>query len=229
MHDNPGEKKLTLPQWLLEDLPSKGPPAWLPTDDPFPSLTDLLFSDSRDKVIAWYIRNGPRAIEELCDPVGHINRIKFDALRRGQKESAIKRWLMPRVAVLLNEIVEINDRFPMLSKDWVEAMRVNGQKWAALRVPENLTGHFKRKKIPDSELPGLLRKYEKFMERAAPTKGKLVKLLDEFSDLPPEISDITGRFHREKFAKAALAYEYECPVGTIEKALTRCFAIRVRG
>ena len=100
-------------------------------------------------------------------------------------------------------------------------MRVNGQKWAALSVPENLTGHFKRTKIADSELLGLLHRYEKIKERAAPTKGKLLALLDEFSDLPPEISDITGRFHREKFAKAALAYEYECAVETIEKALTR--------
>jgi hypothetical protein len=225
MQDDFEREGRTLEQWLFKDLPSQGLPAWEPPDDPFPPVLSLLLSDSScDNVMNWYSRNWRRAIDELCDPVGNIVRVKSETFASNQKYSAVKQWLVPRLSSLWVEMTEIHDRFPLFSKEWVEALREHGKKWAALRVPERLTGRVKARMIPDAELPKLLHQFEKVKTKARVARGKVLKsrlLWQAFPELPPDLCEPGLHFDTAKFAKRAIAAEYECEVSTIEKALTR--------
>lgn len=219
MPNRPGDEPRTLAEVLYGIVPGQSRPAWEPANDPFSSFP------TPDESRAWYERNWRRAIDEFCDPVGIVNRLKSEAFENNQRYSAVKQWLVPLLSPLWVEMTEIHDRFPLFSKEWVEALQENGKNWAALRVPERLTGHVKGRKIPDAQLPELLHRFEELKAKAAKVaRGKGLKfrwLSQAFPELPPDLCEPGLHFDPAKFAKRALAPEYECKVSTIQKALTR--------
>ncbi len=227
MARKPDDQGATLGEVLYGLLPSAGPPAWQPADDPFP-VPPIHKPYDDPAVLAWYKRNQRRALRELCNIPAHVQRIQREAFERGQKATAVMRWVRRHLEGLHLRLLEVLICYPVLSAEWVAALKALDREWAALFVPDRLTGRVKRQRIDDAELPALLSRHEELkrrateaMQRRGARGRKFFALADAFPDLPPELCDVSGRFYPEKFAKAALAHEYECAVGTIEKALTR--------
>ena len=152
-----------------------------------------------------------RADRLASESTQEVYRILVEAYINGQRFPAVNQWLKKTLQSVFHRHAQ--DPYALL-----EALR-------AFRIPDRLIGRVKRRCIDDTVLPDLLRKYEALKAKAAKVaRGKARKfehLWQAFPELPPQLCELPGRFFPERFAKRALAHEFDCEIPTIEKALTR--------